>query len=114
MCRNWIGGSDAPVTRSYLLERLSTLEVNKFGYPVTNSLDYADLPCPPSNVAQAFDSRIPYSPILAVEEDSIISFTRSLNGSIQHCHIADIMNPPVHAKRMGEITGPKDGGGLIP
>lgn len=122
-CRNWVGGvAGPPVTMSYPSGVLSTLEYQSNAPPATKSLNTADLPCPPSNVAQVYDPRVPYSPILISElgvkfnpyfiPNDSNSVNPVMSGEI--CAVAAVRDPPVHANRVGKITGPKDGGGPIP
>lgn len=115
MCRNWqAGGEGPPLTFAYLSEWLSTIEYKTEGPPATKAMNFADLPCGPSNVAQQLEPGVPYSPILAVEA-LVSAFTVSrANGSVQYCDIAAVRDPPVRAVRVGKISGPKDGDGAIP
>lgn len=107
-----------PVTISYLPTMMSTLEFRSDGPPATKVMDFADLPCPPSDVAQVYKSGAPYFPILAstfgAEWRPI--FVTTPGGSLPYplCDIAAVRDPPVHAHRVGKISGPKDGGGGIP
>ncbi|KAL8639887.1 MAG: hypothetical protein Q9226_008815 [Calogaya cf. arnoldii] len=107
-CRNWLAGTDGLQTIIVLSEWLSTIEPRSDGIPVTKALDFADLPCPPSDVASLFDSGSPYSPILAPKR----LFGVSHNSKF--CQVAAVRDPPIYAKRVGKISGPKDGNGGIP
>ncbi|KAL8656919.1 MAG: hypothetical protein Q9226_002440 [Calogaya cf. arnoldii] len=85
--------------------------------PSTKSLDLADLPCPPSDVAQVYDPELPYSPILKSEFGVKHNLNVNPDGSInpdQHCVVAAVKDPPVRAVRVGKVTGLKDESGQIP
>lgn len=102
MCRGWLAGySGSTVIQSYHSSQLSTVEFMHGASPATKVLDFADLPCPPSDAAQEFDSGAPYYPVLAP-----LSIDRG--GLYSGCEIAAIRDPPVHAVRVSQISGPKD------
>lgn len=121
-----------PVTMSYQSASLSTLEYRPNAPPATKTLDFADLPCPPSDVAEAYNSKAPYFPVLispfGVEFNGIIyeyngtnhtfnglaDIYRRLKFGPSQCQVAAVRDPPVHATRVPTITGPKDGDGSIP
>ncbi|KAL8992353.1 MAG: hypothetical protein Q9169_007164 [Polycauliona sp. 2 TL-2023] len=118
-CRNWVGGvAGPPVTLSYPASALSSLEYQSNAPPATKTIDYADLPCPPSNVAEAYDPQMPYFPVLKSEFGvkynlRLPDWGAGLVGD-SVCKIATVRDPPVHAFWVGEITGLGDEGGLIP
>ncbi|KAL8904430.1 MAG: hypothetical protein Q9171_007056 [Xanthocarpia ochracea] len=117
-CRNWVAGVvGPPVTMSYPSNVLSTLGHQYDAPPATKAFDYADLPCPPSNVAQAYDPRAPYFPILVssfgVKFNLALDIgTNRLVGD-RKCEVAAVIDPPVNAVRVTEITGPEEEGGLF-
>lgn len=107
MCRNWTGGlKGPPITMSWPPKELSTIGYRSNAPPATKTLDLADLPCPPSNVAEIYDSRVPYYPILRNP------FANSRE-ELGDCKVAAIRDPPVYATRVGQISGRKGGGGRI-
>ncbi len=110
MCRNWIaevGGP--PMTASYPPRYLSTLQYRPNAPPATRVFDFADLPCPPSDAAQAFDLGTPYSSILVPEAIAIFRD----RGQGVTCEIAATRDPPVKGVRVREISGPNDDGDAI-
>ncbi|KAL8992352.1 MAG: hypothetical protein Q9169_007163 [Polycauliona sp. 2 TL-2023] len=116
-CRNWLGGLDITTTARFRPEQLSTLEYRPDQAPTTKVLDFADLPCPPSDVAQIYDPTIPYYPILEIPVAFGLPFM-PVNESNQYderpqCKVAAVRDPPVRARRVGRITGRKGGGGTI-
>lgn len=114
MCGKWISGTDIPLTLSYSSRELSTLELRSDGPPATKVLDYADLPCPPSEVADAYDSSIPYFPILitGLAHQRVEGYGSQLAKS--SCLVSAVRDPPVHAFHVEEISEAKDGGDSIP
>lgn len=103
---------------SYQSQWLSTLEYRSNAPPATKSLDFADLPCPPSDVAKMYDTGTPYFPIL-------ISLLRARNSTLdvlpngtvsvndEACDVAAVRDPPVYAHWVPRISGKKDGGDRI-
>lgn len=97
---------------SYKSEMMSTLEYRSNAPLATKTLDFADLPCPPSNVAEVYNSGAPYFPILVstfgARWNPHVSGDGGpvLSGPI--CDIAAIRDPPVRAHRVDKISGPKD------
>ena len=115
-CREMVVGmTGPPVTMSYLPNAISTLEFRSNAPPATKAMDFADLPCPPTDVAKVYKSGVPYFPILASTFGARWSPTFE-NGMLVDsiCDIAAIIDPPVHAVRVGDISGMEDGGGGIP
>ena len=87
-------------------DHLSTIEYRTDGPPATKTLDFSDLPCPPSDVAKSYDPRFPYFPILyGAPFDSSITYDHGR--SAIRCKAAGIRDPPVRAVRVDSITGPK-------
>ena len=113
-----VGIHSPPVTMSYLPKMMSTLEFRSDGPPATKAMDFADLPCPPSDVAKVYNQKAPYFPVLVSTFGAIWrEFTPISDGLFLDnppIEIAAIRDPPVHAHRVGKISGPKDGGGGIP
>ena len=117
-CGRWQGGVvGSPVTMSYPSGVLSSLQFQYNAPPATKAIDFADLPCPPSEVAKVYDPGAPYFPILKTEfgvrynpyttaDDPLVRATT--------CEIAAVRDPPVRAVRVDRITGANDGGGIIP
>jgi len=105
-----------PVTMSYQSNMMSTLEYRSDGPPATKAMDFADLPCPPSEVAKVYNPEAPYFPILVSTFGARWNPAALPNGSIFDpiCEIAAIRDPPIHAHRVGKISGAKDGSGGIP
>lgn len=71
-------------------------------------MNYADLPCPPPEIAQHYNQELPYSPLLK----QLFHTYMYLNGSIE-CEQAAVRDPPARARRVDRITGPKDGGDTV-
>ncbi|KAL8723541.1 MAG: hypothetical protein Q9225_000176 [Loekoesia sp. 1 TL-2023] len=117
-CRSWMGGVvGPPVTMSYRTDALSTLNYQSNSPPATKTFNFADLPCPPSGVAEAYDSGAPYSPVLVSPFGVRFNVFAADTGPLQEiddCGVAVVVDPPVRAVRVGKITGPKDEGGQIP
>ncbi|KAL8849163.1 MAG: hypothetical protein Q9221_005840 [Calogaya cf. arnoldii] len=119
-CRKWIGGVvGSPVTRAYPSGVLSSLQFQSNASPATKTIDFADLPCPPSEVAEAYNPSAPYFPVLKSEFSVRFNpyfFERDDGRSVlvdQVCEVAAVRDPPVHARRVGRIMGPKDAGDTI-
>lgn len=139
LCRNWLGGRIGPPETSRLDPgSLSTLERRPNAAQATKSFDLADLPCPPSAIAAEYDSTVSYTPIYP--RDNLTGYEYAPDGvrvpfsnymvtienrgspdritipsfSNNTCEMTAIRDPPVYGVRVGEITGPKDGGGPIP
>ncbi|KAL8656990.1 MAG: hypothetical protein Q9226_002361 [Calogaya cf. arnoldii] len=106
-CRRWVG-ANAQLTASFNSDTLSTLEYKTDAPPATKVMNYADLPCPPPDIAQHYDPRFPYSPMLK----QLFRTYMSLNGSME-CEQAAVRDPPARAVRVDKISGPKDGGDTI-
>ena len=112
-----MGITGPPVTMSYLPNMMSTLELRSDGPPATKVMDFADLPCPPSDVAEAYKPGAPYFPILVSTFGARWSPAFPGPNSLMEapvCDIAAIRDPPVRAHRVGKISGRKGGGGGIP
>ncbi|KAL8725197.1 MAG: hypothetical protein Q9166_007505 [cf. Caloplaca sp. 2 TL-2023] len=111
-CKKWLVGVDGPpVTMSYQSEKLSSLEYRSDGPPATKAINFADLPCPPSDVADVYNSGAPYFPILVSTFGARFSPYSVGNSPVlapDGCEVAAIRDPPVRAIRVGEISGPKD------
>ncbi|KAL8694406.1 MAG: hypothetical protein Q9224_003577 [Gallowayella concinna] len=92
---------------------ISSLEYRSNAPPATKVVDFADLPCPPSAVAKAYDPGVPYFPIivplLGVKFNLAIDRDGNWHSDFE-CAAAAVRDPPVRAIRVGKITGPKDGG----
>ncbi|KAL8681772.1 MAG: hypothetical protein Q9186_002161 [Xanthomendoza sp. 1 TL-2023] len=76
-------------------------------------VDFADLPCPPSAVAKAYDPGAPYFPIIVPLLGVRYKLSMNPDGKMisdYDCGTAAVRDPPVRAIRVGKITGPKDGG----
>lgn len=108
-CRKWIGET-SPLTASFQSDTLSTLEYRTDAPTVTKAMNYADLTCPPSEIAQHLNPAVPYSPILK----QLFRTWASINGSDQACEQVGVRDPPIRAVRVDRITGPTDGGDVIP
>ena len=116
-CRRLLVGIHGPpVTMSYQSNMMSTLEYRSDAPPATKAMDFADLPCPPSEVAEVYNPGAAYSPVLVSTFGAVWMPDAVLLGAVQDpiCDIAAIRDPPVHAHRVVEITGPKDDSGGIP
>ena len=116
-CRKLLVEIDGPpVTMSYQSNMMSTLEYRSDAPPATKAMDFADLPCPPSEVAELYNSGAAYSPILVSTFGAEWNPAAGLGGVVQApiCEIAAIRDPPIHAHRVEEITGPNDDSGGIP
>ncbi|KAL8670073.1 MAG: hypothetical protein Q9168_005368 [Polycauliona sp. 1 TL-2023] len=117
-CRNWVGGvAGPPVTLSYPANALSSLQYQSNAPPVTKTIDYADLPCPPSDVAKAYNPKAPYFPVLKSELSvkynlRLDNYGTTLVGDAV-CEIAGVRDPPVYGVWVGAATGLDDGGGII-
>ncbi|KAL8717751.1 MAG: hypothetical protein Q9225_005037 [Loekoesia sp. 1 TL-2023] len=111
-CRNWLGGNVSPITASFRSDTLSTIEYKTDAPPATKVMNFADLPCPPSDIAQYLNSEVPYSPILKQLFDSF-SFNRTRPVYDNSCEKAGMRDPFFRAVRVDHITGPNDGGDLI-
>lgn len=117
-CRQWEDGVyGPPITMSYQSASLSTLEYRHNAPPATKSFDFADLPCSPSSVADAYSPGTPYFPVLV--SPFSIRYGLMVNGdglalANQQCNVAAVRDPPVKGVRVGKITGPKEGGNSIP
>lgn len=72
-------------------------------------MNFADLPCPPPDIAQYLNPEVPYSPILK----QLFRTYMNLNNSQETCKQAAVRDPPVKAVRVDYISGPKDGGDTI-
>lgn len=108
MCRNWLGGMQAPATTiKYESTAISTLQYQSGAPPMTKVMNFADLPCPPTGVADQVNSGAPYNPILVPKIYPLVE------GAME-CHAVAIKDPPVRAIRVNKISGPDDGGGGIP
>ena len=111
-----VGIGGPPVTMSYQSNMMSTLEYRSDATPATKALDFADLPCPPTEVAEVYNSGTAYSPILhstfGAEWKPGLGVGDMVRIAV--CEIAAIRDPPIHAHRVGKISGAKDGSGGIP
>ena len=113
-CRNWKGGEEHPTTSSYRPEELSTLEYRAGAAPATKTMDFADLPCPPSAVANVYEPGAPYYPILLPPFNYGFGYLEDGQKTTPNwCEVAAIRDPPVHAQRVGQISGSQDGGDTI-
>lgn len=108
MCRNWLGAlAGPPTTETYALNQLSSLEYRPNAPPATKVMNFADLPCPPSDVAEVYDSSVPYSPILA---PSPLDVTMG----IKNCTTVAVTDPPGAGVAVTEISKREDDGGGAP
>ncbi|KAL9032749.1 MAG: hypothetical protein Q9180_006326 [Flavoplaca navasiana] len=103
----WVA-SISPLTASFRSDTLSTLEYKTNAPPATKVMNYADLPCPPPAIAQHLNPELPYSPIL---KQLFRTYDKPANSTT--CQMAAVIDPPVHAVRVDQISGPKDGGDTI-
>ena len=71
-------------------------------------MNYADLPCPPPAIAEYLNPELPCSPIL---KQLFRTYDRPANSTT--CEMAAVVDPPVHAVRVDQISRPKDGGDTI-
>lgn len=102
------------MTLRYRSEQLSTVEFSTDGPPATKALNFADLQCPPSDVAQMIDLGAPYSPILAIGPLLYGWQNRERVSPVKSgCEVAAVRDPPIYARRVGKIPGPKDGNDRI-
>ncbi|KAL8993439.1 MAG: hypothetical protein Q9169_006343 [Polycauliona sp. 2 TL-2023] len=108
-CRRWIGGNP-PFTASFRSDTLSTLEYRTDGPPATKVMDFADLPCPPSHIADFLNPEVPYSPIL---KQLFRTYSRVNTSDSDVCDQAAVIDPPIKAVRVGEISGREEGGNAI-
>lgn len=73
-------------------------------------MNYADLPCPPPDIAQHYNLQFPFSPLLK----QLFRTYMYINDSTPiTCDQAAVRDPPLRAVRVDQITGPKDGGDTI-
>ncbi|KAL8963935.1 MAG: hypothetical protein Q9183_004833, partial [Haloplaca sp. 2 TL-2023] len=114
-CQNWLGGPASPVTMSYPAGVLSTLEAQPGAAPATKSLNVADLPCPPTAIANAYDNTTPYNPVLVspfrVRIPLRIVETEMRIEGFPECEIPAVVDPPVYGVWVGEMSGVEDGSG---
>ncbi|KAL9596521.1 MAG: hypothetical protein Q9219_005742 [cf. Caloplaca sp. 3 TL-2023] len=110
-CREWIGGNIFPVTASFRSDTLSTIEFRTDAPPATKVMNFADLPCPPSDMAEFYNPKVPYSPLLKQLFNSYMHLNDSNPG--QTCDQAPVRDPFVRAVRVDHVSGPKDGGDTI-
>ena len=103
-------GDEPPETISLKSDHVHTLEYRTNGPPATSTMNFGDLPCPPSGVAHMYKQGDPYFPILAPWYGAGIEHT-VLNQTISHdeCVVAAIRDPPVRAIRVGHVTGRRHG-----
>lgn len=116
-CRSWIGGLVSPVTMTYPPSAMSTLSYQPGSPPATKSFNFADLPCPPSAIADTDDTGALYSPVLVSNFRTEINSYGTSNGLVfdtNVCEIAAVVDPPVRAVRVGSITEAGDDVGGIP
>ena len=106
MCGTWVAGETSQNFWRVVEKDLSTLEYRSNAPPATRTLDVVDLQCPPSNVAEAYNSDFPYFPILVVDFFAKENFARF--------EWAAVRDPPVHAHRVKSVSGRKGGGDDIP
>lgn len=108
MCRNWLGGlAGPPLTYSYHSSELSTLEFRSNAPPATKVFDFADLPWPPTKVAEAHDPGAPYFPILAPIFPPEVS-ALAMRIDDRTCKAAAIRDPPIYGVLVKQITKAKD------
>lgn len=107
-CRTWLG-ENFGFTASFRSDTLSTLEYRTDAPPATKAMNYADLSCPPPEIAQYYNPQVPYSPILK----QLFRTWASINGSDESCEQVGVRDPPVKAVRVDRISGSNDGGGVI-
>ncbi|KAL8866930.1 MAG: hypothetical protein Q9174_005991 [Haloplaca sp. 1 TL-2023] len=118
-CQNWLGGPATAVTMSYPAGALSTLEAQAGAAPATKSLNVADLPCPPTAIAKAYDQTTPYQPVLVSPfrvriPMRLIETEGSTEGTIEgfpECDVPAVVDPPVYGVWVGEWSGVDDGSG---
>lgn len=117
-CGRWQGGVvGSPVTMSYPSGALSSLQYQYNAPPATKAINFVDLPCPPSEVAKAYDPGAPYFPVLKTEFGVRYNpYTTADDPRVRMttCEIAAVRDPPVRAVRVDAITGANDGSGIIP
>ncbi|KAL8950017.1 MAG: hypothetical protein Q9222_003926 [Ikaeria aurantiellina] len=106
------GGSANGPARTFEINPtgLHTLEYRENAPPATKVLDLADLPCPPSHIADTIDPGAPYSPLIEALNQPFV-FIES--HPVELCLVGPVGDPPVYGVRVGDITGPNDGG-IIP
>ncbi|KAL8856108.1 MAG: hypothetical protein Q9178_007233 [Gyalolechia marmorata] len=112
-CRKWKWGDEFTVTTSFKPWELSTLEYRPDAPPATKTMDFADLPCPPTHIAKVFDPTVPYYPILVPPLYYRWGYDNGSDKVEGSCALAGVRDPPVFARRVGAISGPKDGGDTI-
>lgn len=117
-CGNWVGGlyGDA-LTSVYRSDFLHTLQVKSDGLLATKTLNFADLPCPPTEVAALFDTGAPYLPILLPpkrEASKYKSISNDHYATTESCNLAPTIDPPVQLHSVDHVSGPKEGKGGIP
>lgn len=118
-CRNWIGGVAGPaVTLSYPANALSTLQYQSNGPPATKAINYADLPCPPTDVAKVYNPKTPYYPVLKSEFGVKFNLHAYIDEQYrtvgdEPCKITAVRDPPVYSEWVGPVTGATDESGII-
>ncbi|KAL8961124.1 MAG: hypothetical protein Q9183_005355 [Haloplaca sp. 2 TL-2023] len=101
-CRRWIGGYQEPsFTFGYAQQDFSTLQYRPDAPPATKVMDFADLPCPPTEIAEAFDETVPYSPILLGD---VLEVNYDFGEGVLGCQNAAVLDPPVFAVWTGDLS----------
>lgn len=104
-----LAGIDShPVTMIYQSEMISTLEYRSDGPLATKAMDFADLPCPPTEVANVYKPGAPYFPILHSTFGATWNILEETPDgkvvAIPDCDIAAVRDPSIHAYRVGTIS----------
>ncbi|KAL8880084.1 MAG: hypothetical protein Q9198_002436 [Flavoplaca austrocitrina] len=98
-CRHWVRGNP-PFTASFRSETLSTLEYKTDAPPATKMMNYAELPCPPPDIAQYLKPEVPYSPLL---RQLFRSYASLNNDAPALCEQVAVIDPPVRAVRVDQL-----------
>ena len=111
MCRDWIAGGEGPlVTMSFKPDEVSTIPPN--APTAAAKFNFGDLPCPPSNLANYYDPKKWYDPILKSDFNFTLGHEKIKGQPIGGvpCHVAAIRDPPTEWIRMDEFSGTDFGG----
>ncbi|KAL8950016.1 MAG: hypothetical protein Q9222_003925 [Ikaeria aurantiellina] len=112
-CRNWLFSQEGPRTLQVASSLISSLHYRPDATPVPKPVDFADLPCPPSDITDFFDHRAPYSPILLPLSKMNVHDGVTGAATYGECDSSAVIDPPVRAIRVGEITETNDNGDTI-
>lgn len=77
------------------------------GDPVARVFNYADLPCPPPDIAAQLDPGAAYNPVL-IAPFHIVHTIDNTNSTLD-CNVNAIKDPSRPVVRVNSITGPRVG-----